>query len=85
MVTTTHHDSNKKDKVNFRWNIERIEMPDRKKSIQGNWNFALTVKSVDSKERTIGGSSEKRRYKSKYGKGRNIASFIYSLLQSRGF
>ena len=34
-------------------------MPDRKKSIQGNWNFALTVKSVDSKERTIGGSSEK--------------------------
>ena len=35
-------------------------MPDRKKSIQGNWNFALTVKSVDSKERTIGGSSEKK-------------------------
>ncbi len=34
-------------------------MPDRKKSIQGNWNFALTAKSVDSKERTIGGSSEK--------------------------
>ncbi len=34
-------------------------MPDRKKSIQGNWNFALTVKSVDSKERTIGGISEK--------------------------
>ena len=59
MVTTTHHDSNQKDKVNFRWNIEGIEMPDRKKSIQGNWNFALTVKSVDSKERTIGGSSEK--------------------------
>ncbi|PFS15943.1 anti-sigma factor [Bacillus cereus] len=59
MVTTTHHDSNKKDKVNFRWNIEGIEMPDRKKSIQGNWNFALTVKSMDSKERTIGGSSEK--------------------------
>ena len=24
-------------------------MPDRKKSIQGNWNFALTVKSMDSK------------------------------------
>ena len=36
MVTTTHHDSNQKDKVNFRWNIEGIEMPDRKKSIQGN-------------------------------------------------
>ena len=30
MVTTTHHDSNQKDKVNFRWNIEGIEMPDRK-------------------------------------------------------
>ena len=84
MVTTTHHDSNKKDKVNFRWNIERIEMPDRKKSIQGNWNFALTVKSVDSKENNWW-EFGKRRYKSKYGKGRNIASFIYSLLQSRGF
>ncbi len=34
-------------------------MSDRKKSIQGNWSFALTIKSVDSKERTIGGSSEK--------------------------
>ena len=35
-------------------------MPDRKKSIQGNGISALTVKSVDSKERTIGGSSEKK-------------------------
>ena len=59
-------------------------MPDRKKSIQGNWNFALTVKSVDSKREQLVGV-RKRRYKSKYGKGRNIASFIYSLLQSRGF
>ncbi|MBO1578544.1 DUF4179 domain-containing protein [Bacillus sp. XF8] len=59
MVTTTHHDSNKGDKINLRWNIDKIETPDKKKEIKGNWNFALTVKAMDSKERTINGSSEK--------------------------
>ncbi|MDR4174345.1 DUF5643 domain-containing protein, partial [Bacillus nitratireducens] len=59
MVTMTHHDSNKKDKLNCRWNIEGIELPDRKKSIQGKWNVALTVKTMDSKEKTSDGNSEK--------------------------
>ncbi|WIY62787.1 DUF4179 domain-containing protein [Bacillus arachidis] len=59
MATTTHHSSNKKDKINLRWNIDKIEIPDKKKEIKGNWNFALTVKAMDSKEKTISGSSEK--------------------------
>ncbi len=45
----------------------------------------LTIKSVDSKERTIGGSSEKEGIKANMEKGRNVSGFIYSLLQSRSF
>ncbi|MDM5187968.1 DUF4179 domain-containing protein [Bacillus sp. DX4.1] len=59
LATATHHNRNKKDAINIRWNIDSIEIPDKKKEVKGNWNFALTVKATDSKERTISGSSEK--------------------------
>ncbi|WP_459501399.1 DUF4179 domain-containing protein [Bacillus sp. C1] len=59
MITGTHHNSKRKDVVNLRWNIEQIHMLDEKKEMKGNWNFALTLKAMDSKEVKVGGSSAK--------------------------
>lgn len=59
MVTATHHNSNRKDSIKVRWNIGSIEVPEKKKEVKGNWNFALTLKAMDSEEKMIHGSSEK--------------------------
>ena len=32
----------------------------KKKSIKGNWNFALTLKAMDSKDIKVNGISEKK-------------------------
>lgn len=59
MITATDHGSKRKDVANIRWNIEQIDMLEEKKEIKGNWNFALTLKAMDSKEIKLHGSSEK--------------------------
>ncbi|MEI4803893.1 DUF4179 domain-containing protein [Bacillus sp. FJAT-51639] len=59
LMTTTHHNPNKKDSINVRWNVEGITIPDQKKEIKGNWNFAFHLKAIDSNEKSISGSTEK--------------------------
>ena len=53
------HGSERLDVANVWWDIEAINMYEEKKSIKGNWNFALTVKGMDSKEIKLQGISEK--------------------------
>ncbi|MEI3890683.1 MULTISPECIES: DUF4179 domain-containing protein [Bacillus] len=59
MTTMSGHRSERLDVANVWWDIEAINMYEEKKSIKGNWNFALTVKGMDSKEIKLQGISEK--------------------------
>lgn len=59
MTTMSGHGSERLDVANVWWDIEAINMYEEKKSIKGNWNFALTVKGMDSKEIKLQGISEK--------------------------
>ena len=59
LVTATHHNESKKDSINVRWNVESITIPNQKEEIKGNWNFAFTLKAINSKEKSIIGSAEK--------------------------
>ncbi|MDZ5609795.1 DUF4179 domain-containing protein [Bacillus pseudomycoides] len=59
MTTISGHSSKRLDVANVRWDMEAIEMHEEDKSIKGNWNFALTVKAMDSKEIKLQGISEK--------------------------
>ncbi|PEC15805.1 anti-sigma factor [Bacillus thuringiensis] len=59
MTTTSDLGSKRMDVANVRWNMESINMYEEKKSIKGNWNFALTLKAMDSKDIKVNGISEK--------------------------
>ncbi|MFU2030459.1 anti-sigma factor [Bacillus wiedmannii] len=59
MTTMSGHGSERLDVANVWWDIEEINMYEEKKSIKGNWNFALTLKAMDSKEVKVNGISEK--------------------------
>ncbi|HDR6317329.1 TPA: DUF4179 domain-containing protein [Bacillus thuringiensis] len=59
MTTMSGHGSERLDVANVWWDIEAINMYDEKKAVKGNWNFALTVKGMDSKEIKLQGISEK--------------------------
>ncbi|MED3123086.1 DUF4179 domain-containing protein [Bacillus wiedmannii] len=59
MTTMSGHGSERLDVANVWWDIEAINIYEEKKSIKGNWNFALTVKGMDSKEIKLQGISEK--------------------------
>ncbi|PEW05516.1 anti-sigma factor [Bacillus cereus] len=59
MTTASDHGSKRMDVANVRWNMESIDMHEEKKSIKGNWNFALSLKAMDSKEAKVNGVSEK--------------------------
>ncbi|MEK4912079.1 DUF4179 domain-containing protein [Bacillus sp. FSL E2-8887] len=59
MTTMSGHGSERLDVANVWWDIEAINMYEEKKSIKGNWNFALTVKGMDSKEIKLQGITEK--------------------------
>ncbi|TNP04733.1 DUF4179 domain-containing protein [Bacillus pacificus] len=59
MTTMSGHGSERLDVANVWWDIEAINVYEEKKTIKGNWNFALTVKGMDSKEIKLQGISEK--------------------------
>ncbi|PFK43895.1 anti-sigma factor [Bacillus cereus] len=59
MTTMSGHSSKRLDVANVRWDMEAIDMHEEKKSIKGNWNFALSLKAMDSKEIKLQGNSEK--------------------------
>ncbi|VXC40555.1 ECF-type sigma factor negative effector [Bacillus mycoides] len=58
MTTTSDLGSKRMDVANVRWNMESINMYEEKKSIKGNWNFALSLKAMDSKEVKLNRVSE---------------------------
>ncbi|WP_242220516.1 DUF4179 domain-containing protein [Bacillus cereus group sp. BfR-BA-01380] len=59
LVTATHQDPKKKDSIKVSWNVEGIKIPNQKKEITGDWNFAFTLKAIDNNEKSISGSTEK--------------------------
>ncbi|WP_410982057.1 DUF4179 domain-containing protein [Bacillus cereus] len=59
MTTISGHSSKRLDVANVRWDMEAIDMHEEEKSIKGNWNFALSLKAMDSKEIKLQGNSEK--------------------------
>ncbi|ENQ3106900.1 DUF4179 domain-containing protein [Bacillus cereus] len=59
LMTATHQGPKKKESIKVRCDIESITIPNQKKEIKGNWNFAFTLKAIDSNEKSINGSAEK--------------------------
>ncbi|HHT7239434.1 MULTISPECIES: DUF4179 domain-containing protein [Bacillus] len=59
MTTMSGHRNERLDVANVWWDIEAIEMDYKGNSIKGNWNFALSLKAMDSKEVKVNGVSEK--------------------------
>lgn len=52
------HGSERLDVANVWWDIEAIELDYEGNVIKGNWNFALSLKAMDSKEVKVNGVSE---------------------------
>lgn len=58
MTTMSGHGSERLDVANVWWDIEAIELDYEGKAIKGNWNFALSLKAMDSKELKVNKVSE---------------------------
>ncbi|TPV46602.1 DUF4179 domain-containing protein [Bacillus dicomae] len=58
MTTMSSNSSKRLDVANVWWDMEEIEMDYKGNSIKGNWNFALSLKAMDSKEVKVNGVSE---------------------------
>ncbi|PFL43424.1 DUF4179 domain-containing protein [Bacillus cereus] len=58
MTTMSGHGSERLDVANVWWDIEAIELDYEGNVIKGNWNFALSLKAMDSKEVKVNGVSE---------------------------
>lgn len=52
------HGSERLDVANVWWDIEAIELDYEGNVIKGNWNFALSLKAMDSKEVKVNRVSE---------------------------
>lgn len=58
MITMSGNSSKRLDVANVWWNMEEIELDYKGNSIKGNWNFALSLKAMESKEVKVNGVSE---------------------------
>ncbi|MDA1813946.1 DUF4179 domain-containing protein [Bacillus cereus] len=58
MTTMSGNSSKRLDVANVWWNMEEIELDYKGNSIKGNWNFALSLKAMESKEVKVNGVSE---------------------------
>ncbi|NUC18870.1 DUF4179 domain-containing protein [Bacillus mycoides] len=58
MTTMSGNSSKRLDVANVWWDMEEIEMDYKGNSIKGNWNFALSLKAMDSKEVKLNRVSE---------------------------
>ncbi|OTY71700.1 anti-sigma factor [Bacillus thuringiensis serovar vazensis] len=58
MTTMSSNSSKRLDVANVWWNMEEIELDYKGNSIKGNWNFALSLKAMESKEVKVNGVSE---------------------------
>ncbi|WP_242213989.1 DUF4179 domain-containing protein [Bacillus cereus group sp. BfR-BA-01383] len=59
MTTMSGHSSERLDVANVWWDIEAIELDYEGNTVKGNWNFALSLKAMDSKEVKVNETSEK--------------------------
>ncbi|WP_336865558.1 DUF4179 domain-containing protein [Peribacillus frigoritolerans] len=53
LLTITNLEDLKVDKVNIDWNINSIGITDMDKEIKGNWDFAFSLKAIESNEKVI--------------------------------
>ncbi|AJH61030.1 DUF4179 domain-containing protein [Bacillus cereus] len=60
MTTMSGNSSKRLDVANVWWNMEEIELDYKGNSIKGNWNFALSLKAMESKEVKVNGVSENK-------------------------
>lgn len=58
IVTATHDNREEKDVANVKWDIEKIELLDKKEKIEGNWNFAFSIKATENKKQMVNKSIE---------------------------
>lgn len=58
MTTMSGNSSKRLDVANVWWNMEEIELDYKGNSIKGNWNFALSLKAMESKEVKVNRVSE---------------------------
>ncbi|CAM4241283.1 ECF-type sigma factor negative effector [Bacillus manliponensis] len=58
IVTASHDNAEEKDVANVKWDIEKIELLDKKEKIEGNWNFAFSVKATENKKQLVNKSME---------------------------
>jgi hypothetical protein len=58
MSTASDVDGKKMNVANIKWEIDKIETIDGKQSIKGDWNFALSLNAMESKEMKLKGSTE---------------------------
>ncbi|MDZ4479027.1 DUF4179 domain-containing protein [Bacillus cereus] len=60
MTTMSGNSSKRLDVANVWWNMEEIELDYKGNSIKGNWNFALSLKAMESKEVKVNRVSENK-------------------------
>lgn len=53
LLTVSNLENSKVDKVNIDWNINSIGITDMDKEIKGNWDFAFSLKAIESNEKVI--------------------------------
>ncbi len=53
LLTVSNLEDSKVDKVNIDWNINSIGITDMDKEIKGNWDFAFSLKAIESNEKVI--------------------------------
>lgn len=53
LLTVSNLADSKVDKVNIDWNINSIGITDMDKEIKGNWDFAFSLKAIESNEKVI--------------------------------
>ncbi|MFI8708933.1 DUF4179 domain-containing protein [Bacillus sp. NPDC077411] len=58
LLTASNLEATTEDSVNMQWIIDSITISDTQKEIKGNWNFDLTLKATESKEKFIHSSVE---------------------------
>jgi hypothetical protein len=68
ILTASNMEDKKLDVANIKWDIDSIKNPESKTVVKGDWKFAFSLNSTDSKIQLTEDSAEKNGVKVKIGK-----------------
>ncbi|WP_066390736.1 DUF4179 domain-containing protein [Neobacillus mesonae] len=68
ILTASNIDDHKMNVANIKWNIDKITTPENQTEIKGDWKFAFSLRTTDSKVQLADGSAEKNGVKVRINK-----------------